>query len=562
MKQLLLTLCIWLACQPFVEGKNREVSVSSFGAVPNDGLNDAAALRKAAEYCRQHRGVTLRIEPGVYQFSDPTAADIERRAINGELGNGLEVQWQLFNPRKPYVTGLDFTGARDLTILAEGAVLEVEGWMEVMSFVQTRNLTLKGLTITYRRPAATEARIVSNGPDGFLAEFDPQLYRYIDHIVQGRLYFYSQSKQRFYYAHTGKMELVRPGLIRVESHDLPPVGDYLIIRYGGHYRPCIMLKESRDVTVENVTIHSFPGMGIVGHLTENILIDGLKVVPEPGRYSSTNTDATHFTSCSGQLTIRNSIFKGNGDDCTNVHNYYYTIYPQSQQSRQVEIKIEGADLHAQSLDYPAKGDTMLLVDRESLETRDRFVVRDVDTSVVNWQVLVTLNKDFPAEMEKSCYLVNHTRYPRVSIINNRASYANARAFLLKVPHNVITGNYIEHSTHTAIKLGGELSWREASPVESALIENNYISECGEAVGEGTASCVMVSTEARKTPPYVNRNIIIRNNVFHSRQRYAILLQDAENVLIENNRIQATDYVRQDHCRQVTIKDYPQTPTQP
>lgn len=558
MKRLLIALCLWMSCWLLVEGKSREVSVSSFGAIPDDGLDDTAALRRAADYCREHRGVTLRIEPGVYQFSDPTAADIERRAINGELGNGLEVQWQLFNPRKPYVTGLDFTGARDLTILADGAVLEVEGWMEVLSFVNTRNVTLKGLTITYRRPAATEARIVSADAQGFLAEFDPDLYRYIDNIVQGRFYFYSQSMQRFYYAHTGKMELVRPGLIRVESAACPPVGDYLIIRYGGHYRPCIMLKESRSVTVADVTIHSFPGMGIVGHLTEDILIDGLKVVPEPGRYSSTNTDATHFTSCSGQLTIRNSIFKGNGDDCTNVHNYYYTIYPQLQQPRKVEIRIEGADLHAQSLDYPEKGDTLLLVDQETLETRDRFVVRGVDTSVEKWQVLVTLNKDFPAEMEKTCYMVNHSRYPRVSILNNRASYANARAFLLKVPHCVIAGNYIEHSTHTAIKLGGELSWREAGPVESALIEGNYISGCGEAVGEGTASCVMVSTEARKTPPYVNRNIIIRNNVFHSRQRYAILLQDADNVLIEHNRINSSDYVRQDHCRQVTIKDYPQS----
>lgn len=554
LRRLHITLCACTLCIFHATGKGCEITAAAFGAIPDDGLNDAVALRKAAEYCRQHRGVTLKLDPGVYQLYDHVAADIERCAINGELGNGLEVQWKLFNPQKPYVTGLDFTGAHDLTISAEGAVLEVEGWMEVLSFVKARNISLEGLTITYRRPAATEARIISSDTKGFEAEFDPSLYKYIDNVVQGRVYFYSQTRQTFYYANTGKMELARPGLIRVESKDLLPTGDYLIIRYGGHYRPCIMLKESKDITIRNVSILSFPGMGIVGHLTENIMIDGLKVIPEPGRYSSTNTDATHFTSCSGELTIQNSVFKGNGDDCTNVHNYYYTIYPQQDRPRQVEIKIENADLHAQSLDYPMKGDTLHLVDRLSLETYDSFVVKDADTSTVNWQVTVTLDKDFPVGMDKTCFLVNHTRFPYVSILNNHVCYANARAFLLKVPRCRIMGNVIERGTHTAIKLGGELSWREAGPVESAIIENNYISACGEAAGDGTASCIMVSTEAQKTPPYVNRNIIIRNNVFHSRQRHAILLQDADNVLIENNRINATDYVRQEHCRNVTVKE--------
>lgn len=542
--------CTFCACHVF--GKCREVSASDFGAIPDDGINDAPALRRAAEYCRQHRGVTLTLEPGTYLFSDPVAADIERRAVSGALGRGLEVQWQLFDPRKPYVTGLDFSGARDLTIRAYGATLEVEGWMEVLSFVNTRNVTLAGLTVTYRRPAATEARITVSDDKGFDAKFDPEVYAYIDSVVQGRTYFYSQSEKRFYYANAGRMSLVGPGRIHVKSDGRLPVGDVLIIRYGGHYRPCVMLKESRNVTVKDVSIMSFPGMGIVGHLTHDILVDGLKVVPEPGRYSSTNTDATHFTSCSGTLTIRNSVFKGNGDDCTNVHNYYHSVYPQQGDGRRVELRVENADLHAQSLDYPTRGDTLLLVDHESLETRDRFVVKDVDTSLVDWKVTVTLDKPFPAGREKDSYMVNHTRFPHVNILNNHVCYANARAFLLKVPHCRVAGNVIERGTHTAIKLGGELSWREAGPVESAIIENNYISCCGEAAGG--ASCVMVSTEARKTPPYVNRGIVIRNNVFHSRQPYAVLLQDADSVVVENNRCNTNGYVRQEHCRNVTVKE--------
>ena len=553
MKRFLLTLtAVSIISASAAFGRGHEVSVTDFGARPDDGLNDASALRAAAKYCREHRGTTLVFPAGVYDFSDPTAADIERRAINGELGRGLEVQHRLFVPQKPYVKGLDFNGCRDLTIRAAGALLRVEGWMEVLSFTKARNVVVDGLSITYKRPAATEARIVASTKSSFDIEFDPTLYRYIDNVVQGRVYFYSILKKRLYNASTGDMQLLRPGLARVQSEACPPVGDFCIIRYGGHYRPCIMLKESKNMTVRNVTIMSFPGMGIVGHLTHDILIDGLKVVPEPGRYSSTNTDATHFTSCSGTLTICNSTFKGNGDDCTNVHNYYYGIYPQQGQEKRVEIKVENADLHAQSLDYPSVGDTMIAVDRQSMATKERFTVKAVDTSTVKWQVIITLDRPVSQELAKTCYMLNHTRFPYVRILNNTVYYHNARAFLLKVPRSVVSGNRIEQSMLTAIKLGAELSWREGGPVEHALIENNYISHCGEEGGQGTASCVMVSTEARATPPHVNRNIIIRNNVFDSYQPFAILLQDAENVDISNNLTVTADEVKTENCRNIRI----------
>lgn len=552
MKRFSLLLLLVIIAVPSLFAAQNRIAVASFGAVPDDGQNDANALRRAAAYCRSHKGTTLVFEPGVYDFRDETAVDIERKAIDGTYGNGVEVQNYLFQPRKPYVTGLDFTGCKDLTILADGAVLKVEGWMQVLSFIRTQNVMLRGLTITYKRPAATEAKVVAADNSSFDVEFDPTLYKYIDKVVQGRIYFFSQQKQRFYYGGVDNMELVHPGLIRMKSTLNPPVGDYCIIRYGGHYRPCIMLKESKDVTVKDVSILSFPGMGVVGHLTENIMLDGLKVVPEPGRISSTNTDATHFTSCSGTLTLQNCVFKGNGDDCTNVHNYYYCFYPQESSPRNVEIRIEGADLHAQSLDYPMIGDTMIVVGRKNLNEQDMYVVEKVDTSATKWKVLVTLNKPFVQSDPQNYYMINHTRFPKVRILHNTVCYNNGRAFLLKVPHVVVAGNTITNSTLTAIKLGSEVSWHEGGPVEDALIENNYISHCGEEGGKSTASCVMVTTEAEETPPYVNRNIIIRNNIFDSRQAHAVLLYDAKNVEIKNNIIDKTDYVRQEHCSNVHI----------
>ena len=554
MKKIGLLWAVCLAVSVSAAGAVvHEVSVARFGAVPNDGQNDAQALREAAEYCRQHAGTTLVMPPGVYNFRDEEAAKIEREAIDGTLGNGLEVQRKLFQPQKPYVKGLDFTGSRDLTIRAAGAVLQVEGWMEVLSFVRARNVLLDGLTITYKRPAATEARVVATAADSFDLEYDTELYKYIDRVVQGRTYFYSTQRGIFYMGGADRMVLLKPGLIRMYSKSHPALNDYCIIRYGGHYRPCIMLKESKNMTVRNVSILSFPGMGIVGHLTENILVDGLKVVPEPGHFSSTNTDATHFTSCSGTLTIENSKFKGNGDDCTNIHNYYYAIYPQKDSERKAEIRIENADLHAQSLDYPCKGDTMVVLNRDNIAEQGRYVVTAVDTSTAKWEVVVTLNRPLKLEKSEDYYMTNLTRFPKVRILNNTVYYHNGRAFLLKARDVVVRGNTVMNTTMTAIKLGAEMSWHEAGPVDHAVIENNYISGCNTNDTEGP-SCVMVGIEAPGTPPRLNRNILIRNNIFDTNCRTAILLRDAEHVVVKDNVINRRDYVKEINCRDVSISD--------
>lgn len=546
-KCLLVLLCMAYA----VGASARVVSVERFGAKPDDGRSDTEALRQAAAYCRKHPQTTLRFPPGTYELSDPQATDIERQAISGALGKGLEVQWALFRPRKPYVKGLDFTGCEDLTVEARGARLVVEGWMQVLSFEGCKRLTLNGLEITYRRPAATEGRVVSTTEESFDIEFDPALYTYIDSIVQGRYYFYSSERRHFYYGSIREAKLLRPGLVRMTSSVHPPVGDICVIRYGGHYRPCVMLRESEDVILRNLAIRSFPGMGVVGHLCHNILIDSLNVTPEAGRVSSTSTDATHFTSCSGSLTISNSTFAGNGDDCTNIHNYYWHITPDATDLCRADIHVEGADLHAQSLDYPLTGDTLVLLHRETMQEVGRFVARSCTTDAEAWRVGVVLDRPLPSTDCAELLMYNYSRFPRVRIINNVDDYNNGRAFLLKARDVVVSGNRIGRCTLSAIKLGAELSWHEAGPVEHVVVEGNDIRGAGTDDGY-RATGVMVTTESPQTPPHVNRHILIRNNHIEGSHPTAILLHDAQDVEIYGNTFVGGHEIIQRNCRDTHI----------
>lgn len=546
---ILALFCFSLA----YEANARKVSVGKFGAYPDDGRPDTEALRRAAAYCRQHPQTTLVFPAGTYELSDSVAIDIERRAISGAMGRGLEVQRVLFQPQKPYVTGLDFTGCENLVIEAKGARLVVEGWMQVLSFVGCKQLTLNGLEITYRRPAATEGQVVRTSEEDFEIEYDPALYTYIDSIVQGRYYFYSSEHKHFYYGGIQNAKLLRPGLVRMTSRVHPPVGDICIIRYGGHYRPCVMLRESEDITLRNLSIRSFPGMGVVGHLCHDILIDSLKVIPEAGRVSSTSTDATHFTSCSGNLTISNSTFAGNGDDCTNIHNYYWHVTPDVTDLTQVEIRVEDADLHAQALDYPLAGDTLILLHRKTMQEVGRFTCRSCNTDAESWRVNVTLDHPLPSAQCNQMLMYNYSRFPHVQILNNDDEYNNGRAFLLKARDIVVRGNRIGRSTLSAIKLGAELSWHEAGPVEHVRVENNDIRGAGTDNGY-RATGIMITTESPETPPHVNRNILIQGNHIEGRHSTAILLHDAQDVEIYGNTFVNGHEILQKNCCNVRIGD--------
>lgn len=527
---------------------DKQISITQFGAYPNDSINDAEALQKAAAYCRSHAGITLLFPSGVYNFRHSEAIKIEQEAIGGAYGE--DVQGRLFHPKAPYVKALNLTGCEGLTIKAEGVILLLEGWYEVISLAQAKNVTIEGISIQYKRKPSTVGKIIASTDSYFDITFDPQKYYYLDSVITGRIHFFDHLRQRLYTGSCSAKKRVSFNRIRLYSTQKPPLGDYCILRHGGHYRPAVLIKESENIKLKNVKIFSQPGMGVVGHLSKNITLDNLQVVPEPDNVISTNTDATHFTSCSGEIRIQNCKFKGQGDDCTNIHNYYFTIHPIS--DSKLEIRLENADLHAQALDYPLVGDTMIVINKNNLEEQGKYIVERVDTSFTDWKVTLQLNKPIRIKNIKDYYITNYSRTPKVRILNNTVNSHLARAFLIKSRDVVIANNSIIGSTLTAIQLGAELGWRESMPIENAIIENNYIYGCGY-ISPQEASAIMLRSETSQKSPYVNRNIIIRNNIFDNEGTIDVWLKNAENVQIMNNLTKTADYVRQSNCKNVIIQ---------
>ena len=529
------------------------IDVAAYGAYPDDGQNDAAALRKAMAAARSQPGATVYFPPGVYRFSDDEARRIEYEAISGQYGE--DVQGRLFKPDAPYVIALDLAGSRGVTVEAAGATLVLEGWYEAVSITDAANVQINGLTITYKRPPHTIGQITAVADDHFDMQVDTGRYAMLDSAVTGRIHFYDVSKARVYTgAWHDKKEWLNDTTIRVFSGARPRASDLCILRHSAHYRAGILIKESKHIILRDVTIHSQPGMGVVGHRSEDIFLHNLQVIPEPGSVVSTNTDATHFTSCKGRIVLDACKFGGQGDDCTNIHNYYYTLYPDATRKGWVDIAVEQADLHALSLDFPDVGDTLSLVDRESLKPVTTYTVRGVDTSQGEWRVSVQLDRPLVGD-GAGHFLTNETRRPAVEITDNTVRSHLARAYLIKTNRVRIAGNTIQQSSGTAIQLGAESGWRESGPVTEVVIENNWIVDCGYGHGRQTGTAVNIDVSGIDgPPPPLNKNIIIRNNTTQATGAQAIYVSGTDGASVSHNAISGSDRaVLVEHSTNVTVQ---------
>ncbi len=534
----LLCTTVVAVCPSLSRGEEpvRRVSVADFGAVPDDGQNDATPLREALAHCRANPGVTLYLPPGVYDFRDEKAVELMDAVMTGEIkGNPQDT---IFKPYYPYVRGLDFDGGRDICVEAAGAILLCDGWMEPVSLARCKNVTLKGLTIDYKREPYSVGTVIDVQPEYFDADFD-SAYPVNAHMPLCRLHFWGVTVHRMLHQETyfPKFDVIGPQRLRIYSRMAPEMkGSRVIAVHSFHFRPAILILEAENIHIEDVTIHSQPGMGIVGHRSENITLTGLRIVPSAGHILSTDTDATHFTSCKGLIRYENCQFEGHGDDAANIHNYYYTI-EKSQEGAGYDLILKGADWHAQVLDYPDVGDTLELVDRSSLAVVKTFVVRSQESNIPELRSRVTLNEVLPSNIG-DYYLIDCTRLPRVEFLGCTITSNRARGILIKTRNVLIERCLIRETTGTGIHVGAEGNWHEGPTSADVTIRYNRILRCGGGAGSVGACGIAVNVTAQNDAvPGLHKHILIEGNIIEGEKAdNGISISGADDVVVRYNEI--------------------------
>lgn len=504
------------------------------------GADDRARFAAALEAAKAQPGSTLFVPAGEYVITSKLARKTRDDVISGLHGENPEDD--MFNPAFAFTVGLDFDGHQGTTVDAYGVKLMIDGFMEPIALQNCAGVTLKGLTIDHvRKPysfGVIEDYVVENKQERLgciTVRFDASTP--VDaNTIMPRYCAYDYQTSRFNLdMRVVSREYLGDQLVRFNMKRMPDrnlAGQEFYVWHSFHYRPGILIEEAKDIALTDVTIHSQPGMGIVGHRSENILMERLKVVPSHGQHMSTNTDATHFTSCKGEIKFLDCAFDGHGDDATNVHTFYHDIAPLSADTYRGSV---GVKTHSLTLDYPDVGDEMELVEKDSLEVRGVYHVVKVEPHGQELYYIAQLDAPLPEDAAEKCYISNVTRAPHLKFIGCTANNHWARSVLIKTRHALVENCTFTGAVLQAIHVAAEGWWHEGVACKDIVIRGNRFANCGIG-GHAAVGGVKAEMSVDRPSGTPQERITIEDNIFDLPEvPCAVHVSNTAGVIIRNNR---------------------------
>ena len=521
------------------------------------GNDDREIFANAIADMRNNPGTTLVVEPRVYNITSELARDEQKKVMDGVYGGNP--QRDMFNPKHEYTRGIHFDGLKDCRVEAYGATFMVDGFMEPVSITNCENIEIMGFAIDHKRKPYSKASVIiadeftDDGCFDCTLVFDEEcpitpkspmslrnhIWNPITQVIERGSYF-------------DNLVFIDDHHVKAKGHGkITPDIEYYVV-HTFHSRPAILVEFSKDVKITDVTIHSQPGMGIVGNRSENIIMTRLQVVPSQGHHMSTNTDATHFTSIKGLLKMKDCKFYAQGDDFINVHGYYHAIIKREAPNVCYLQEKTPDGTHAQTLDYPDVGDEMELTSFETLENVDTFKVLAVEPMHEDWMCKVTLDHDLP-ECTDGLMMADITRLPEVEISGCMASEHFARSILIKTRKALIENNIFRDMNGTAIAIAAESYWYEGVCPANVTIRNNLIID--PRVDANRTAGIYVKADCGHAKGQSIHNVVIENNVIYAPNcGNAMYIRNVDGLVLKNNICTTSgNPITIQDCTNITVK---------
>ena len=481
------------------------------------GLADGDALRSAITEAIgakiKNDTLVIKLISGRYEFSPSTA---ERRELY--ISNHDQVN--------PKAVGILIENTRNVILDGGGAELLFHGRMLPVALLNSSGCSMRNFSIDFPNPQISQVVVEENDTAAGRVAYRPEPWvdwevRDSTFIVKGdgwehtpkTAIAFEEGTRRIVYR-TGDL---RVGVRKVFVDDKGRVnapwkdprlkpGTRVAMRGSGRPAPAIFLNSDTATTLLNIAVRYAEGMGVLAQNCVDVSLDSCAValrVPEDPRYFTTQADATHFSSCSGTVTVADCLFEGMMDDAVNIHGTYLKI---------TEIidsaTVRGRYMHHQSWGFPwgAPGDTVRFVASATMDTLGApLAIKAIRPLADNGaplpsahgarEFLITLSAPIPSlpigedcRVERaaasgslvrnpalpSLGLENLSRTPAARFARNTVRHNRARGALFSTPRPVVCeDNTFDHTSGAAILLCGDCNgWYETGACRDVTIRRN------------------------------------------------------------------------------------------
>lgn len=534
--------------------------------------DDATPMVIAAiDYCRKIKATKLVFSKKTYHFKRDLA--VEKYVFMSNNDEGL----------KRFV--FDLSGMENFEVDGQGAKFILTGFLSPFLLTDSHHIRFCNFSIDYTRTFHSEAKILSVDPEGIIVSLNEKFPYKIDHQTllftdsAGVVYPWSDllefdplKKETAYMANdlwigsNVPVKEISPGVLRLNSPKvIGTPGNVMVFASALRMVPAFNLSESSDIHFYGIDIFHCGGMGIVAQNSRDIFLDKVRVTPSPGtqRVVSITADATHFSNCSGKISIENCLFENQKDDATNIHGIYSRI---SRIVSPFEIEVELVHRQQFGFEYVRAGLPIEFVTGPGM---NKFGDRKIDRSIsINKQFTKVFFKEaIPQETKVGDAIASTKGYPEVLIRNCTIRGNRARGILLNSRGKTLVERNTFHVPGAAILFEGDASfWFEQSGVNGVIIRNNIFDNCNYGVWGN--SCIQVGSgiakDLRSAIRY-HKDILIEHNTFKVFDPRILNLYCVDGITFKNNKIlQSTAYTSKfpeerqfviENCSNVSIEGF-------
>jgi len=515
--------CAWAEVPP---AASKAVDVTQFGARPDDDGDDTQAFVAAVDEIQSGSVRRLLIPPGRYHL---TAGG---------------------NPKSPSVL-FPFSKLDGLEIEGTGAELLVSGVTGLFLFDGCRNVSVRGLSFDSPRPAFSVGMVTASAARYFDVAVEPEypvvggeaVPAFMDYDPETRL---PMPNGLDIYGGVEHTELLGPQMLRVHlSRNLNvPVGHLMVLRHQVYGSQALEFRRCSDVEVNDCTVYTVPGMGLVASVCENVTLKNFNVIKRPGsrRPMSATADGSHFGGCKGTVLLEDCTFEGMGDDGANIKSGLYLSI-----RKRLDDHTVLAQHNLKMVDLPDPGDTL---EMSHVDTLDPFASGKVRQAVLEpgeeHLHRVTFEEALPTDLREGDVLGNASRAPVLRMRRCTVRANRARGVLCQTRDAIIEDCVFQDCTSAGVLVLTEVvHFFESIGTRNVVVRNNLFKNCnyGAAAAEGSLCALAYLKDfAYPSKPGVHRDVVFANNRILGTNESAIFVVGVDGLTIRDNVIE-------DACRQ-------------
>lgn len=497
--------------------------------------NDTWGVQEALQKCKEEHWKGIVFEKGEYHFYEEYGTEEYCCISNhGNAGNK-----RCAFPLKEF---------QDFTVDGGGSTFVFHGVMLPFLISGSENITLRNFTVIVTNVCYPQGEVLACG-DGY---FDLRIRekdkwdvrggnfcavddRGIEHFAYNYNIFEKDSKKLVrgsgdYWPCFFSAQRLSDTDVRILHGFNPPVGSILVFMACARVSAGIFLRNSRQITVSDVTLHSCFGMGIIAQLCDTVTLERIRVTPEADSWLSVNADATHFVNCTGAIRVQDCLFENQLDDALNIHGIYLKITDAGK--GWATVRMVHPEQQGVQICFP--GDRLAAMDAELLIPEGREVTVKKAELINNDYCRLYFEED--TEVPVNYLFENLTRQAALYMSGCTVRSNRARGMLLATKGKTVIENNYFNSSGCAILFECDGSyWFESGSVQDVLIRNNTFDDCAYCIWGNEAICVAPRRKEAEGK-YYHGKIEISDNRFVTGGKNILYANNIRELIVQGNQI--------------------------